>query len=117
MKKFFSVFMILVLVMGLAACGSKNDGEGTSQGTVPESSVQTVGDESSADEDADGTEASSDTQEPAQMEPGESSPEETEGAKALVVYFSATGNTKAVAETLAELQGADIYEIVPEQPY
>lgn len=46
MKKLFSVFMILVLVLGLAACGSKNDGEGTSQGTAPESSVQTVGNES-----------------------------------------------------------------------
>ena len=34
-----------------------------------------------------------------------------------MVYFSATGNTKAVAETLAGLMGADIYEIVPEQPY
>ena len=34
-----------------------------------------------------------------------------------MVYFSATGNTKAVAETLTELTGADIYEIVPEQPY
>ena len=120
MKKLFSVFMVLALVLGLAACGSKNDGEGISQGTVPESSMQTVRDESSADEDAGGTEAPSDTQEPVQTEePGGSLPEETEGAgaKALVVYFSATGNTKAVAETLAELQGADIYEIVPEQPY
>ncbi len=40
-----------------------------------------------------------------------------EEAKALVVYFSATGNTKAVAETLAGLQDADLYEIVPGQPY
>ena len=120
MKKLCSVFMIFVLVMGLAACGSKNDGEGASQGTAPESSVQTAGDESSADEDAGGTEAPSDTQEPVQTEePGEPLSEETQGAgaKALVVYFSATGNTKAVAETLAELQGADIFEIVPEQPY
>lgn len=112
--------MIFVLVMGLAACGSKNDGEGASQGTAPESPVQTAGNESGMNEDANGTEASSDTQEPVQTEePGGLSPEETEGAgaKALVVYFSATGNTKAVAETLAELQGADIYEIVPEQPY
>lgn len=30
MKKLFSVFMIFVLVLGLAACGSKNDGEGYS---------------------------------------------------------------------------------------
>lgn len=112
--------MMLALVLGLAACGSKNNGEGASQGTKPESSVQTAGDESSADEDADKAEASSDTQETAQTEEsGEPSPEETgeAGTKALVVYFSATGNTKAVAETLAELSGADIYEIVPEQPY
>lgn len=39
------------------------------------------------------------------------------GSNSLVVYFSATGNTKEVAETLAEMQGADIYEIVPEEPY
>lgn len=42
---------------------------------------------------------------------------EEEGTKALVVYFSATGNTKAAAETLAGIQGADLFEIVPEEPY
>ena len=36
---------------------------------------------------------------------------------AIVVYFSCTGNTKAVAEKLAELSGADLYEIVPAEPY
>jgi len=35
----------------------------------------------------------------------------------LVVYFSATGTTKGVAEKLAEGLGADLYEIVPEEPY
>lgn len=44
-------------------------------------------------------------------------PDGESGSKALVVYFSATGNTKAVAETIAGLLEADIYEIVPEQPY
>ena len=117
MKKLFPVLMAFVLVLGLSACGSKNDGEGTSQGTAPESSVQTAGDESNVNEGAGGAGASSDTQEAPQTEdPVESPPEEAE-AKALVVYFSATGNTKAVAETLAELLDADLYEIVPEQPY
>lgn len=35
----------------------------------------------------------------------------------LVVYFSATGNTEAVARFLAETQGAELQEIVPEDPY
>ena len=35
----------------------------------------------------------------------------------LVVYFSATGTTKGVAEKLAEGLAADLYEIVPEEPY
>ena len=35
----------------------------------------------------------------------------------LVAYFSATGNTRGVAERLAALTGADLYEIVPVDPY
>ena len=37
--------------------------------------------------------------------------------KILVAYFSATGNTKSVAEKLATAINADLFEIVPEQPY
>ncbi len=35
----------------------------------------------------------------------------------LVAYFSATGTTQPLAEYTADILGADIYEIVPEQPY
>ena len=38
-------------------------------------------------------------------------------SRILVVYFSATGTTKGVAEKLAEVLSADLYEIVPEVPY
>ena len=38
-------------------------------------------------------------------------------SRTLVVYFSATGTTKAVAQEAAGLLGADLYEIVPTQPY
>ena len=35
----------------------------------------------------------------------------------LVAYFSATGTTRPLAEYAAEHLHADLYEIVPEQPY
>ena len=38
-------------------------------------------------------------------------------SKKLVAYFSASGITAKVAETLAEATGADIFEIQPEVPY
>ena len=37
--------------------------------------------------------------------------------KALVVYFSATGTTRGVAEKIAALTDAELVEIVPAQPY
>lgn len=37
--------------------------------------------------------------------------------KRAVVYFSATGTTKHVAENLAKIANADIYEIQPAVPY
>ena len=44
-------------------------------------------------------------------------PESEQTGGTLVVYFSATGNTQAVAQTIADTLGAEIYQIVPEQPY
>ena len=38
-------------------------------------------------------------------------------SKKLVAYFSASGTTAAVAKTLAEAAGADLYEIRPQVPY
>ena len=37
--------------------------------------------------------------------------------KKLVAYFSAGGTTKKVAKMIAETAEADLYEIVPKQPY
>ena len=37
--------------------------------------------------------------------------------KVLVAYFSASGVTKAAAQQLAEVAGADLHEIKPEKPY
>lgn len=37
--------------------------------------------------------------------------------KVLVAYYSYSGNTKAVAEKIADLTDADIYEIIPKNAY
>lgn len=37
--------------------------------------------------------------------------------KTLVAYFSASGVTERVAKAVAEAAGADLFAIVPEQPY
>ncbi|MCC8174846.1 MAG: flavodoxin [Bacteroidales bacterium] len=44
-------------------------------------------------------------------------PEKMNNKKVLVAYFSATGTTKAVAETIAEATDAQLYEITPETRY
>ena len=41
----------------------------------------------------------------------------SEGGKTLVAYYSATGSTQAVAQTIADTTGGDLFEIVPAEPY
>ena len=38
-------------------------------------------------------------------------------ARTLVVYYSQTGNTRAVAERIRDLSGGDLVELVPVDPY
>ena len=48
----------------------------------------------------------------------ENSSDNTEGQSGiLVAYFSATGTTKGVAEKIAAIEGADLYEITAAEPY
>ena len=42
---------------------------------------------------------------------------EEQATKVLVAYFSATNTTQGIAEHIANGLSADIYEIVPEEPY
>ena len=42
---------------------------------------------------------------------------DTGASRVLVVYYSATGSTKAVADTIASTLNADTFEIIPANPY
>lgn len=41
----------------------------------------------------------------------------SDGSHILVAYFSATGHTAPIAEYVSEILGADLYEIIAEDPY
>ena len=119
-KNVAAILLSIALVFALSACGTGNQPETTSeavpsatptQQTSPVSQTpETQKSEVSAPEfetEQPGTEPSA--------EPSE--PTEPQGSKILVAVFSATGNTAPLAETVAELLGADLYVIVPAEPY
>ena len=47
----------------------------------------------------------------------EETPDASDEPRVLVAYFSATGNTESVANTIAHLTGGDLFAITPADPY
>jgi len=54
---------------------------------------------------------------PVENTPVEPEPEEPASDKVLVIYFSATGTTRGVANKIASVTGGDLYEIKAAQEY
>lgn len=98
MKKLFSIIMSLLLISALAACSSQNVENSDSNSDV--SDVLQA--------DSGNIKAEKPSSDPSN---------ETLGRKILVVYFSATGNTKEAAEYIASATGGDLFELVPAEPY
>ena len=94
MKKLMVLLLSLVLVFGLAACGqSQNSNDSASSEASSSENTTTASTEDTSDQ-TEGT-----------------------GGKTLVVYYSATGNTESVANTIAEETGGDLFELEPADPY
>lgn len=104
MKKIFTILIAGMMILSLAACGQG--------GTAPNS-------QSGQSQASAAAPSESEAPAPESPAPSESvpAPAEPEGGKTLVLYFSASSNTRAVAETVAETAGAEICELTPAEPY
>jgi flavodoxin len=111
MKKTVSIMTAGMLLLGLTACS------GNTAALSPAVS------ESSESKETQAIETGSGNDEPSVqttvMESEESVQDTTAGTgkDVLVVYFSATGTTKGVAEMIADITDGDLYEIRPAQEY
>ena len=104
-KKIFSLSLAAVMALSLAACGQSNGTDDSqsisqSQETPPSSTTQ---------------EPSNSTSTPPTSTPDAAEP--TGDGNVLVVYYSASGNTEAVAGYIAEATGGDLFAITPAEPY
>lgn len=95
MKKFSSIILSLILVLSFAACSNSAADNKTTAST----SSALAGNSQSTEESSDNNINNS------------------SNSKTLVVYYSATGSTKAVAETIANTAKADLFEITPVEAY
>ena len=121
-----ALFMAFCMCFALSACGSSIEDSGAGNAD------NTQADNIQADNTrAESTQTQQDTKEDAEMTAQKSSetaagneesaqPEQDDtesDTDVLVVVFSATGTTKGVAEKIAAIEDADLYEIIPSEPY
>ncbi len=111
-----ALLLVFCMCFALSACGSSADhtrAENADNTTIESTQTQADTEESAETTVQSTTETTTETEESTQPKQ-----EETESeTDVLVVVFSATGTTKGVAEKIAAIENADLYEIVAAEPY
>lgn len=105
MKKLLCALFSVALTFSFAACGSGNSSSGISSSAEISASVAT----------SEHSDASA--QELEQEAPLSGSAASTPAGGTLVAYFSWSGNTRQMAEIIAQETGADLFEITVADPY
>lgn len=101
--KVSALVLMAVMLFALTACGAKTDNSSQSQTEQQSSAATEKQSSASSNEQSSASDKAADTS--------------TNSGKTLVVYFSATGTTKGVAEKIAAATNADTYEILAAQTY
>lgn len=111
MKKWICFVMAAILcAMALTACGNSNSRQGN-ENVQEQVEVGNTEQNSEAGEQEDVAEVQQEDAEAA------GSQQDAEAGKVLVVYYSASGNTKAVGDIIAQYTGGDVFEIIPVNAY
>lgn len=117
MKKTIAILISFAMIFALAACGN-SAGQTEQPSTENPSSVETQPVEASDDvQEESSTTQDTESVDTTEVQPAESEAPEAQESRILVAYFSATNTTEGVAEHIANGLSADLYEIVPEEPY
>ena len=108
MKKIIALLLAALLVLSLAACAGRADRQPAEDDAAARESETTADVEPTAAPDSAAVTppAESEADDPGQTRSG-----------VLVVVFSATGTTKSVAEKIAAIENADLYEIKAAEEY
>lgn len=120
MKKTVAILFSLLIMMSLAACGnSSNQAE---QSSAEQNFVKSSSTDDATDAENDEMQEETETQETTEEQKVTETQEEADiseeqGSRILVAYFSATNTTEGVAEHIANGLNAELYEIVPQEPY
>ena len=113
MKKWIVLILSVVMVLGIAGCGSRQNGGGETSSRNESQSNEI--EPSQQEGESSGETVKGIPEESSAAKPAETP--ETSGGKTLVVYYSASGNTKEVADYIASAMDGDLFEIVPTEIY
>lgn len=113
MKKLFSLLLAAAMLLMLVACGAKSADNGTPNTTENPAAAET-------NTSAPTEEAPTEMPDTAPTETTDTTPVEeptSEGGKALIAYFSWSGNTAKLAQMIADETGGELFAVEPETPY
>lgn len=92
LKRTLGIVLVFVLLFSLAACANSNTADQKQTSTESATTASAANSATSAENT-------------------------TSGKKSIVIYFSGSGNTKRVAELVANETVSDLFELVPTTPY